>query len=107
MPEIDPAIAEPFVKIIASGRSDYQNQINNVLCFPGFFKGLLNCHAKSINTEMELAAAQAIACVIKPSELHEDYIIPSVFDKRVVNDVEAAVVNAAFSTGVAKRRAKS
>ena len=89
VPEVDPATAEPYVKIMASGRSDYQNQINNVLCFPGFFKGLLNCHAKSINTEMELAAAQAIATVIKPSELHEDYIIPSVFDKRVVDRVES------------------
>ncbi|MBE9531235.1 MAG: NAD-dependent malic enzyme [Proteobacteria bacterium] len=106
VPEIDPTIAEPHVKIMASGRSDYQNQINNVLCFPGFFKGLLNCHAKSINTEMELAAAEAIASVIKPAELHEDYIIPSVFDKRVVDMVEKAVVNAAYATGIAKRRAK-
>jgi malate dehydrogenase (oxaloacetate-decarboxylating) len=106
VPEVDPATAEPYVKIMASGRSDYQNQINNVLCFPGFFKGLLNCHAKSINTEMELAAAEAIASVIKPAELHEDYIIPSVFDKRVVDKVSKAVINAAYATGVAKRKAK-
>ena len=105
-PEIDPSIAEPYVKIMASGRSDYQNQINNVLCFPGFFKGLLSCHAKSINTEMELAAAEAIASVIKPAELHEDYIIPSVFDKRVVEKVSTAVINTAHATGLAKRRPK-
>jgi malate dehydrogenase (oxaloacetate-decarboxylating) len=106
VPEIDPYVAEPYVKVMASGRSDYQNQINNVLCFPGFFKGLLSCHAKSINTEMELAAAEAIASVIKPAELHEDYIIPSVFDKRVVEKVSKAVINSAHSTGIAKRRDK-
>ncbi|MEE9543863.1 MAG: NAD-dependent malic enzyme [Thermodesulfobacteriota bacterium] len=106
IPEIDPTIAEPHVRIMASGRSDYQNQINNVLCFPGFFKGLLSCHAKSINAEMELAAAEAIASVVKPAELHEDYIIPSVFDERVVDRVSKAIINTAHATGLAKRTAK-
>ncbi|MEE9542868.1 MAG: NAD-dependent malic enzyme [Thermodesulfobacteriota bacterium] len=106
VPEIDPAVAEPYVRVMASGRSDYQNQINNVLCFPGFFKGLLNCHARSINTKMELAAAEAIASVVSTAELNEDYIIPSVFDERVVDRVSKAVINAAHSTEVAKRRAK-
>lgn len=106
VPEIEPVLAEPHVKIMASGRSDYQNQINNVLCFPGLFKGLLKCRAKSINTEMNLAAAKAIAEVIKPAELNEDYIIPSVFDERVVDKVSKAVIKTAYSTGVAKRRDK-
>ena len=106
LPEIELALAEPHVRIMASGRSDYQNQINNVLCFPGLFKGLLKCHAHSINAEMTLAAAEAIAAVIKPEELNEDYIIPSVFDERVVDMVSKAVINTAYSTGVAKRRDK-
>jgi malate dehydrogenase (oxaloacetate-decarboxylating) len=106
VPEIEPALAEPHVKIMASGRSDYQNQINNVLCFPGLFKGLLKCRAKSINTEMNLAAAEAIASVIKPAELNEDYIIPSVFDERVVEKVSKAIIDTAYATGVAKRRDK-
>ena len=106
VPEIELALAEPHTRIMASGRSDYQNQINNVLCFPGLFKGVLKCRAHSINTEMTLAAAKAIAEVIKPAELNEDYIIPSVFDERVVEKVSKAVINTAYSTGVAKRRDK-
>jgi malate dehydrogenase (oxaloacetate-decarboxylating) len=105
-PEIDPALAEPHVAIIATGRSDYQNQINNVLCFPGIFKGLLRCCSKTINLPMKLAAAQAIASIIKPEELSPDYIIPSVFDERVAKEVARAVVNAAYETGVARKNPK-
>jgi malate dehydrogenase (oxaloacetate-decarboxylating) len=105
-PEIDPFEAEPFVRIMATGRSDYQNQINNVLCFPGFFKGLLVVNASEINREMKLAAAMAIASVIGEEELCEDYIIPSVFDGRVAKLVASAVVEAAEKTGVARRKPK-
>ena len=103
-PEIDPLAVEPHARIIATGRSDYQNQVNNVLCFPGFFKGLLECHAREINEEMKLAAARAIASVIGDEELCEDYIIPSVFDERVAPAVAAAVVDAAIATGASRRR---
>ncbi len=105
-PEIDPAAAEPFVRIMATGRSDYQNQINNVLCFPGFFKGLLVVNASEINREMKLAAARAIAEVITEDELSEEYVIPSVFDARVSPLVATAVVDAAVETGVARRETK-
>lgn len=105
-PEIDPSLAEPYVKILATGRSDFQNQVNNVLCFPGFFKGLLECNASDITTGMKLAAAEAIASVIGPDELNEDYIIPSVFDERVADAVAKAVVKAAVESGVARRKPK-
>ncbi len=105
-PEIDPTVAAPLVRILGTGRSDFQNQINNVLCFPGFFKGLLAVNAGTINKEMKLAAAGAIASVITPEELSEDYIIPSVFDDRVSSVVATAVVEAAEATGVARRSAK-
>lgn len=91
IPEIMPEEAQPHAKVIATGRSDYPNQINNVLCFPGFFRGLLDSRAKMITYEMKLAASQAIATLIKPSELNEDYIIPSPFDKRVPKVVAEAV----------------
>ncbi len=106
VPEIDPVAAEPHVAIISTGRSDYQNQTNNVLCFPGFFKGLLACNAATINLEMKIAASLAIASVIGPGELSTDYIIPSVFDERVSDRVAKAVVKAAIETGVARRRPK-
>ncbi len=105
-PEIDPVKAGSHVAIMATGRSDYQNQINNVLCFPGIFKGLLGCSSKTINLEMKLAASHAIASIIKPDELSTDYIIPSVFDERVAKEVAKAVVNAAFETGVARKNPK-
>jgi malate dehydrogenase (oxaloacetate-decarboxylating) len=105
-PEIDPNLAAPHVAIIATGRSDYQNQINNVLCFPGIFKGLLKCNARTINLEMKLAASHAIATVIGPDEISEDYIIPGVFDERVADKVAKAVVKAAIETGVARRTPK-
>ena len=102
-PEIEPELAAPHVKVIATGRSDFQNQVNNVLCFPGIFKGLLACNASTINYEMKAAAAHAIASVISDDELSEDYIIPGVFDERIARSVERAVINAAIETGVARR----
>src|SRR5579884_1813633 len=91
VPEIMPEEAAPFVRIMATGRSDYPNQINNVLCFPGIFRGALDCHARDINEEMKLAAAHAIAAVVGADELNEDYIIPGVFNPRVAESVAAAV----------------
>ncbi len=78
-PEIDPEEARPHVRILATGRSDYPNQINNVLAFPGIFRGALDCRASQINDPMKLAASRAIASVIAESELNELYIIPSIF----------------------------
>ena len=91
-PEIMPEIAiEAGALIVGTGRSDYPNQINNVLAFPGLFRGALDARAKSITEEMKLEAAKAIASIIKDDELHKDYIIPSPFDKRVVEVVSEAV----------------
>ena len=101
-PEIMPREAAPYVAVIATGRSDYPNQINNVLCFPGIFAGSLACRATRINEEMKMAAAVAIAGIITDSELQAEYIIPSVFDKRVVPAVAKAVEEAARLTGVAR-----
>lgn len=102
VPEIMPNVAAPYVAVIATGRSDYPNQINNVLCFPGMFAGALACRATRINEEMKMAAAAAIAGIIADSELQAEYIIPSVFDKRVVPAVAKAVEAAARRTGVAR-----
>jgi malate dehydrogenase (oxaloacetate-decarboxylating) len=102
-PEVPPEEIQGVARVIATGRSDYPNQINNVLCFPGMFRGALNAHARTINEEMNLAAAQAIASVIGPDELHADYIVPSVFNKAVVEQVAHAVAEAAIRTGVAQR----
>lgn len=103
VPEIMPELAAPYVRIMATGRSDYPNQINNVLGFPGIFRGTLNCRARIINDEMKRAAAYAIAHVIPSDELNEEYIIPSVFNKAVVQAVAQAVEDAAYRTGVARR----
>jgi malate dehydrogenase (oxaloacetate-decarboxylating) len=103
IPEIMPEEAEPFVAVMATGRSDYPNQINNVLCFPGIFKGALACRASRINEEMKLAAAHAIASLITDEELHPEYVIPSVFDKRVADTVSRHVEDAAHASGVARR----
>lgn len=105
-PEIDPEAAEPYVRVMATGRSDYPNQINNVLCFPGIFRGALDCRAAEINQEMKLAAAKAIADVVSDEELSESYIIPSVFNQKVVEKVKEAVVKAAYETGVARKEAR-
>jgi len=102
-PEIMPEDAAPFARVMATGRSDYPNQINNVLCFPGFFRGLLNCRARMINDEMKVAAARAIADCVRKNELNEEYIIPSVFNKSVAAMVAKAVAGAALRTGVARR----
>ncbi len=88
--------------IVGSGRSDYPNQINNVLAFPGLFKGALKVRASKINEEMQIAAADAIASIIKDDELSPDYIVPSPFDTRVVEAVSKAVAQAAIDTGVSK-----
>jgi malate dehydrogenase (oxaloacetate-decarboxylating) len=102
-PEIMPEVAGPHVAVMATGRSDYPNQINNVLCFPGIFKGALACRASCINEEMKLAAAHAIAGIIPEGDLHPDYIVPSVFDRRVAEAVARDVEEAAYRTGVARR----
>lgn len=102
-PEIMPEDAAPHVAVMATGRSDYPNQINNVLCFPGIFRGALACRASRINEEMKIAAAHAIAGIISEDELHDDYIVPSVFDKRVAEAVARDVEEAAYQTGVARR----
>jgi malate dehydrogenase (oxaloacetate-decarboxylating) len=102
-PEIMPEEAEGHVAVMATGRSDYPNQINNVLCFPGIFRGALNCRASQINGPMKLAAANAIADIITTEELHPDYIIPSVFDRRVAEAVADRVEEAAYLSGVARR----
>lgn len=102
-PEISPEEAMPHVRIFATGRSDYPNQINNVLVFPGVFRGALDCGAGLINEAMKLEAAKAIADVISESELNEQYIVPSIFNERVVVKVREAVIRAALKTGVATR----
>jgi len=94
-----PEEAAPYVAVMATGRSDYPNQINNVLCFPGIFKGALACRASRINEQMKLAAAHAIAGIISDEELHPEYIVPSVFDKRVAEAVAKAVEAAAYESG--------
>jgi malate dehydrogenase (oxaloacetate-decarboxylating) len=107
IPEIMPEVAAPHVRVMATGRSDYPNQINNVLCFPGFFRGLLDARASHVNQAMKIAAARAIAGLVGGKELSEEYIIPSVFDARVAAAVAAAVAKAAYQTGAARRRRKS
>lgn len=102
-PEIQPHLAAPHVKIMATGRSDYPNQINNVLCFPGLFRGLLDVRAREVNLQMKLAAAKAIASTIPENDLLPDYIVPSVFDRRVASTVAEAVARAAIETGSARR----
>ncbi|PMC35143.1 NAD-dependent malic enzyme [Bacillus sp. UMB0899] len=102
-PEIDPELAEPYVKVLATGRSDYPNQINNVLCFPGIFRGALDCRASEINEQMKIATAKAIADVVSDDELSETYIVPSVFNQKVVEKVRKAVVKAALESGVARK----
>src|SRR5688572_25252741 len=101
-PEVMPEEAEPYVRIMATGRSDYPNQINNVLCFPGIFRGALDAGAPRITEEMKLAAAHGIADVVTEDDLDEAYIIPSVFDRDVAPAVAEAVVNEAKGAGIAR-----
>lgn len=103
VPEIDPELAKKAgARVVGTGRSDYPNQVNNVLAFPGIFKGALDVRASCINEEMKLAAADALAGLISDDELTEDYIIPKAFDKRVAPAIAKAVAKAARDTGVAK-----
>lgn len=99
IPEIQPELIADQVAVCATGRSDYPNQINNVLAFPGIFRGALNCRAQTITSRMCLEAASAIASLIPPHELTPNYIIPSVFDKRVVTAVAQAVEQTARKEG--------
>jgi malate dehydrogenase (oxaloacetate-decarboxylating) len=102
-PEIAPEDTYPHVRILATGRSDYPNQINNMLCFPGLFRGLLDSRARIVNEGIKLAAAMAIASMVDDKELSEDYIVPSIFNRKVVTTVASAVSDAAYRTGVARR----
>ncbi|BFT70725.1 NAD-dependent malic enzyme [Paenibacillus sp. P36] len=102
-PEIHPDEIEDIAGVIATGRSDFPNQINNVLCFPGIFRATLDCQASTINEEMKLAASAAIASVVTQQELNKLYIIPSVFNQEVVRRIREAVIHAAIQTGVARR----
>jgi len=104
VPEIQPEEAGAFVRVMATGRSDYPNQINNSCCFPGFFRGMLDVRAKRVNDQMKLAAAHALASIVAKSELSDEYITPSMFDARVVPAVAAAVAEAAVKTGVARKQ---
>ena len=106
-PEVYPEEIEDFAAVIATGRSDYPNQINNVLAFPGVFRGALDVRASEINAEMEVAAARAIADAIVDDELAADYVIPSVFNRAVAPAVAAAVAEAARRTGVARKSAQT
>ncbi len=101
-PEVMPEEAEQYVRIMATGRSDYPNQINNVLCFPGVFRGALDAGASRITEPMKLAAAKGIAEVVADEDLAEDYIIPSVFDRDVAPAVAKAVVEEARREGIAR-----
>ncbi len=101
-PEIRPEVAMGHARIMATGRSDYPNQINNTLCFPGMFRGALNVRAREISEEMKLDAARALAEVIPEDNLSEDYIIPSVFDERIVPAIAEAVEKAARQSGAAR-----
>ncbi len=102
IPEIQPELIADDVAIMATGRSDYPNQINNVLAFPGIFRGALDCRAKALTINMYLEAANAIASLVKPSELNKEHIVPSVFDERVALAVAAAVQHAARQEGIAR-----
>ncbi|MBD2357841.1 NAD-dependent malic enzyme [Tolypothrix sp. FACHB-123] len=102
IPEIQPELVTKNVAVMATGRSDYPNQINNVLAFPGVFRGALDCQAPTITATMYLEAASAIASLVKPADLDREHIIPSVFDDRVVTAVSAAVQQAARLEGIAQ-----
>jgi malate dehydrogenase (oxaloacetate-decarboxylating) len=101
-PEVRPEDAAPYARVMATGRSDYPNQINNVLAFPGVFRGALDVRAPAITEEMKLAAAQGIASVVADDELDEDYIVPSVFNRDVSRLVAEAVAEEAKRTGASR-----
>jgi malate dehydrogenase (oxaloacetate-decarboxylating) len=102
-PEVAPELIADTAMVIATGRSDYPNQINNVLAFPGVFRGALDARASTITPGMEVAAARALAAVVADSELGPDYVIPSVFDRSIAPAVAEAVAAAARADGVAAR----
>jgi malate dehydrogenase (oxaloacetate-decarboxylating) len=102
-PEIMPDVAAPVAAVIATGRSDFPNQVNNLLSFPGIFRGALDVRARRITEKMKMAAAFAIAEIVSEAELSPEYVIPSVFDARVVAAVAKAVASAALEEGVARR----
>jgi malate dehydrogenase (oxaloacetate-decarboxylating) len=106
VPEVAPEDAAPYARIMATGRSDYPNQINNVLCFPGLFRGALDVRAVAVTEEMKTAAASAIASIVSGDELREDYIIPSVFNRDVAPAVAAAVAEQARASGLAEAGAE-
>jgi malate dehydrogenase (oxaloacetate-decarboxylating) len=102
-PEVDPVAAQLAARVMATGRSDFPNQINNVLAFPGVFRGALDAGASRINEEMKAAAANAIASLVSRRELSAEYIIPSVFNPQVGPAVAKAVEQAAYRSGAAVR----
>src|SRR2546423_7253770 len=107
VPEIQPEEVGAYVRVMATGRSDYPNQINNSCCFPGFFRGMLDVRARRVNDQMKLAAATALAELVGRDELDPEYITPSMFDRRVVPAVAEAVSEAAVRTGVARRKPRT
>ncbi len=104
-PEVTPEEAAPYARVIATGRSDYPNQINNVLCFPGIFRGALDVRAREITEAMKTAAAEGIAAIVGDDELREDYVIPSAFNRAVAPAVADAVAREARRTGWAEAAA--
>ncbi|HCL51250.1 MAG TPA: NAD-dependent malic enzyme, partial [Clostridiaceae bacterium] len=104
-PEILPSVAkEAGARVVCTGRSDFPNQVNNVVAFPGIFRGALDVRASEINDEMKIAAAYAIASVVKDDELNEDYVMPNAFDLRIAPVVAREVARAAIKTKVARRK---
>ena len=100
-PEVTPEEAAPYARVIATGRSDYPNQINNVLCFPGIFRGALDVRAREITEDMKMAAARGIAALVGDDELREDHVIPSAFNRDVAPAVAEAVARQARRGGTA------
>ena len=105
-PEVTPEEAAPYARVIATGRSDYPNQINNVLCFPGIFRGALDVRAREITEAMKMAAAEGIAAIVGDGELREDHVIPSAFNRDVAPAVAEAVAREARRTGWAEAGAE-
>lgn len=102
-PEIMPDAAKAAgARVVGTGRSDFPNQINNVMAFPGIFRGALDCRASCINEEMKVATSYALASLVREDELNEEYILPNALDKRIAKVVAEAVIKAAHETGVAR-----
>jgi malate dehydrogenase (oxaloacetate-decarboxylating) len=104
-PEIDPLLAASEVDVLATGRSDYPNQVNNSLVFPGVFRGLLDAHARGVSPDIEIAAADALAATVPPHVRSAEYILPSMFDKDVVPTIAKAVAAATRAGGLSRRTA--